>query len=549
MIPLSDQILRILIFSIKLLGLITIGTCLFYLTEKAKKRFFEASEKTITIESPLINPNTFKSWSWISIIICMVLAYAMLASASFLSWPTGDEWVLMRRATLPLHERISLAIDSHFSWVARFPEIVGAMGLHRNCWQDWLITPLFVIAAPLAILRLCNRISGERQIMTPSFYIFLLAGALFISPYYYTSYWVNVTYVWTSVPIIYFVSLFWDKPTENASSRKIVAIGALGIYCGWATETTAQLLMILLSIRVAWLFIKKTPPSKLQISAYIGCMIGVYMLLSSPALECRQSNSASFLTSMDKEDILAFVQNLTWEKVQSLGGGLTACYANLKGIPFLWRCYFIPYILLLYLDVAFIPACLFAILAIVAIFTKKWRTLAIAGIMMALSIESALAYLAGAIPHTGSYIPPAIIALCAGGYLLHQLKTAKWLKLTLNTLLMGLTIIIYIPDIFTAAQYKHIDNELDGTIAKLSAQGHTDIILENLKLPPLQAPDHNIPSRRKQFIHGPLKSMIYNNQIKYDHRKTWTNITVTRYFQTMYPIESIRRLEQSKDKH
>ncbi len=537
--PFSDQDLRIIFFFVKLLGLIVTGTCLFFLAIKIKNSLFSNSPTPPDTHSS-INLSSYKGKTGIGIALSAIVVYFLVASVSYFSWIQGDEWLLMRRYTLPITERILLAIDCYFNWVARLPEIIGTMGLHRNCWQDWLITPLFVITAPFAILRLCNRLSGVSQPMSVRFYLFLLACLLFCTAGNYTAYWVNVTYFWTSVPIIFFVSLFWDKENECKTKWKIIAAALLGIYCGWATETTAQLLIIILSARMAWLCIKKTPPSSMQIGAYIGCLIGAYMLLSSPAMVSRQAQTASPLVIMSSDYIWDYVHNLSWEKVRALG--VNACVANLKGIPLLWRYNFIPYCLLLFWDMAFVPACIFIILALFTIFRKNWHALSVGLIIIVLSIESALAYLAGAIPSTGGFTPPTMMVMCAAAYLFHQMKYTKWLKNILCSLLVFLAIAIYVPDIVIAAQYKHIDNALDSDIAKLSAQGNKHIILEKAPIPDFPSPTYNIPSSRRSLIHSPLRSMIYSNNLRTDENN-WINKSATRYFQTKYPIESIKRKE------
>lgn len=533
----STSVIQLILFSAKL------GFCLFMslaiLSILARLRTFKPSlNLSDTTRSNLgLTVNTGNRWV---LGVCVLTVYFVVALASYFSWPVGDEWLLISSGSTSLKLRAIQALHYHFNWCSRFPEIVGIVGgLHRFGWQDWVISPLFVAGAPFVILRLFNCLSGQRKPMQVGLYILTSSCLLFIAPTYYTSYWVNVTYVWTSIPSLFLVSLFWDKQDKTCPLWKIAAAWLLGAYCGWGTEGLAQLLVLVLTLRLAWMYVKKTPPNILLIGAYLGVLTGAFMLLSSSALEHRQSAQISYLASMSYEEICSFVQNLTWEKVRLLKGG--AAIANLKDIPLHLHYLFIPYSLQVYATYALIPLCALVCTALYTGMKSTRKELFIALIFLLLAIEHALSYLIGAIPNVTSFIPSGILTVCSVSYLYYKLEKAVVFKFILTFVACSLVFAIYVPDIQTAMAFKKYDYELEERIAEQCARGHSHISLRKLPIPETCSTVSQVFTNLTKR-HTPFSSMLIEPQFKTDP-KAWENEQATKYFEKKYSIQSIERQE------
>lgn len=479
-----------------------------------------------------------KQGKWVG--LSMLIAYFTIFFAAYYSWPVGDEWLLMCKGEESLVYRITSALSYHFNLNGRLPEMIGIIGgLDRFCWQDCLISPLFVVFAPFAILKLYNSLENKKQAMSANLYIITTACLMLVSPTYYTSYWVNVTYVWTTILSIVLVSLFWGSKIEESTTSiwKLLAAYLLGIYCGWGNETLAQLLALVLTVRVCWLYSRKTPPSVLQLSAYMGLLCGEMMLFTSGSFEHRQALSSSFLTKMSEDYICDFVHHLTWDKVKLLEGA-SAC-ANLKGIPLHLRCYFAPYCIQMFTNIALVSLCIMCLSAVGIITQKKWKVLAFGIIILMLSIESAIAYLAGAIPWYPAFTPSAIIATCASSYLYNGLGNGKG-KNALAIVVGAIALLVYIPDIIQAKDYKKHNIQLEQEIANQCKMGNTRIVLRDVILPQ-KTMGQSRYFTRVQERPGPLYYMLSHGQFQTDPT-AWENTQATHYFQKLgYPIESIER--------
>ena len=494
-------------------------------------------------------PDENRGKGWV-LFLCVVLVYALVALVSYFSWPSGDEWLLMELGLESFVERMHAAATQHFNLNGRLPELIGMMsGLARSGWQDWLITPAIVAAAPFAVWYFAKSFVGGRHSISPDFYLLIASCFLFISPLYYTSYWVNVTYTWTSVPCVLLAALMFGPQKEVHSAWKLAGAYILGMYCGWGNETQSQMLMMLSPLMLFWFYVRKRKITLFQIACLLGVFSGCYMLFSSGSFAARAALSTTPLANASAATISDFVFNLNWEKVYALSGSSAA--ANLVDVPVYWRVLFVPYGLVMYSDVAAVPLMLLAALLIWAACKRQWKHMAVAAFLLLVSLEMAVAYTAGSLPNFSSYIPPSVVVICACAYLYCSVPVPRVCKYVLSGLLFGYALFVYVPDIGEAATYKTCDWAVDEAVAAQSAAGRKQIILPKSPLPERSVPDapfYGTPAYRSfrgyGAHQGPLWSMLYLYNLN-DNPKDWDNAKCADYFKKHYPIESVVRESSS----
>lgn len=483
------------------------------------------------------------------LLLCMTTAFLLVALASYFSWPSGDEWLLMTRGEFGLITRLKVAVSNYFGWCSRLPEVIGTVGgLSRTCWQDWVITPIFVMCAPFAVWRFVQAIAAElkNKRIPISFYLLVISCILLISPYYYAEYWVNVTYIWTSVPAVYLVAIMLDTHVDDCNLWRFAGGYLLGLYCGWGTETLAQALLLISFACLIRTYIRKRQINLFQFACCLGVWSGVFMLLSSSAMEARAAATSTLLSDMSEGEVVRYVTNLDWEKVVALRG--SAAFANLVDVPFFLRRFFIPYGLSVYANVAIVPLLLLGLLTLLSVWYRQWKDIAICCVLGGVSVEMAVAYVAGALPMYPAYIPPAVVLICACAYLYCRVRICRFLRYVLSFILFAVVILEYVPDIWIASSYKQWDKEVDVAVAQQSDVGRKYIILP--KIPPLPRTFSLVGflnsltggSIRNFSYTGPLKRMNMEEMTSEETlRNKWNKQNATNYFKKWYAIESIVR--------
>ena len=483
------------------------------------------------------------------LLLCMVFAFLLVALVSYFSWPGGDEWLLMTRGEFGLIARLKIAANNYYGWCSRLPEIIGTVGgLDRTCWQDWVITPIFVMLAPFAVWRFVQALDSElkNQKISLSFYLLVISCFLLISPYYYAEYWVNVTYIWTSVPAVYLVAIMLDTHEEGSNLWKFVGCYLLGLYCGWGTETLAQLLLLLSFFCLIRTYIQDRQINLVQFACCLGIWSGAFMVLSSSAMEARAAVTSTLLSDMSAEEVVHYVTNLDWEKVTALSGA--AAIAILVDVPLLLRGFFIPYGLAVFASVAIVPLLLLGVLVLLTVWTRQWKNVAVCCLMVLVAVEMVIAYVVGALPKAPAYMPSAVVLICTCAYLYSKIRIHRFLRYVLSFTLCAVVILEYVPAIWIASSYKQWDKEVDVVVAQQSAVGRKHIILP--KIPPFPRTFSPVGylnslvggSNMIFFYEGPLKR-INLEAMTSDERlqNTWNTKNATRYFKKWYAIESIVR--------
>lgn len=483
------------------------------------------------------------------LLLCMAISFLLVALVSYFSWPSGDEWLLMTRGEFGLITRLKVAVSNYFGWCSRLPEIIGTVGgLDRTCWQDWVITPVFVVFAPFAVWRFVQSIAAElkNKKIPFNFYLFVISCILLISPYYYEEYWVNVTYIWTSVPAVYLAAIMLDTHEDDCNLWKFAGAYLLGMYCGWGTETLAQALLLISFVCLIRTYIRTRQINLFQFACCLGVWSGAFMVFSSSAMEARAAATSTLLSDMSAEEVVRYVTNLDWEKVSALRG--SAAFANLVDVPFILRMFFIPYGLSVYANVAIVPLLLLGLLIILSVWNRQWKDIAICCMLVFVSVEMVMAYVAGALPMYPAYIPSAVVLICACAYLYSRVRICRFFRYVLSFTLFSVVILEYVPDIWIASSYKQWDKAVDVAVAQQSAVGRNHVILP--KIPPLPRTFSLVGflnslsggSKRNFFYEGPLKRMNLEEMTSEETlRNRWNKQNAANYFRKWYAIESIVR--------
>lgn len=270
------------------------------------------------------------------------------------------------------------------------------------------------------------------------------------------------------------------------------------------------------------------------------------MVLSSSAMEARAATTSTLLSDMTSEEVVRYVTNLDWEKVTALRGA--AALANLVDVPLFLRWFFIPYGLSVYASVAIVPLLLLGVLVLLSVWNRQWKDIAVCCMLVFVSVEMVMAYVAGALPMYSAYIPPAVVLICACAYLYSRVRIHRFLRYLLSFMLFAVVILEYIPDIWIASSYKQWDKEVDVAVAQQSVSGQKHIILP--KIPPLPhtfSPvgvlNSLVGESKKIFSYeGPLKKINLEAMTSEETlRNMWNRRNATRYFKKWYDIESIVR--------
>lgn len=423
---------------------------------------------------------------WIGL-ACYLFLMAVLSSASF----QGDDWIFVDYSKHSIRDRFFISIHRYLGWVARIGEIASVMGgLTLSRWQSWAVTPLFAVAAPLALFALV-KIKGESICSSKGKMFFLFAFMLCllgVNLPFWRNYWCYTAaynYLFPTVICIYFLSFFRsDGDTMQGNAWKAAGLFVLGLVSGWGTECMTAFLLPVLSAWVLYnLFSKRNRLPFASYCGFIGFMWGSAALYGSPALYARNAGEslsrAMDLTSMSSEQIHSFVSSLTWDKVELLRGG--SGIVSLSDIPLLLHIHFLPYLLQVFLQCCAVGAVVLVILLIANAAGKgadRRRKLLMACLMALAALACAVSYIVKCIPGTPSFLPPCfiLIAGCSYLYLRAPMKVQK--PLTVVLLLAGVALLL--PATVQAWQYRALQLERNDYIASQIQQGKKEIAVETI---------------------------------------------------------------------
>lgn len=423
---------------------------------------------------------------WIGL-ACYLFLMAVLSSASF----QGDDWIFVDCSKYSIRDRFFIAIHRYLGWVARIGEIAGVMGgLTLSRWQSWAVTPLFAVAAPLALFALV-KIKGESIFSSRGKMFFLFAFMLCllgVNLPFWRNYWCYIAaynYLFPTVICIYFLSAFRsDGDTMQGNAWKAAALFVLGLVSGWGTECMTAFLLPVLSAWVLYnLFSKRNRLPFASYCGFIGFLWGAAALYGSPALYSRDAGDshsrALDVASMSSEQIHSFVSDLTWDKVDMLRCGTGVI--SLSDIPLWLHIHFLPYILEVFLECCAVGAAVWLLLFIAKAAGKganRRRELLTACGMLLAALACAVSYIAKCIPTIPSYLPPCFILIAGCSYLFLRVHVKVQKALTVVILLAGVTLLL--PATVQAWQYRALQLERNDYIASQVQQGKREIAVETI---------------------------------------------------------------------
>lgn len=448
------------------------------------------------MESEQCEPNRTgkkRVWLWLICLSC-VLLYGSFSYLLSLAWFKGDDYLYATHEVFSI-SNVHGAVHAYLNRVSRVGEIVAyLLGIMSTRWQHWVFSPLFLVMLPFVMLRLvCVRVQwrSAHSLLMYWFIVFMALQSVFTDGYW-RSYWcftACTNYFWSTVVTFAFLPVVfpwkWSPNPQVGWCRwlEITVAFALGVYSGWGTEAMTVTLLPLLTVWMVYLVVKvKSIPAKCW-SGYLGFCLGAFFLFASPALSHRASGYTTCrldVTTLSAEELRAFVQNLTPEKLELL---LDSCgCVNLGGIPLLDHLYFLPYLAERYWSCCHYPTLFLLVMALLTVICRPahWkRHLAIAGGLYVVSWLCAVSYLAGAIPGVTSFLPPSFIVMVACVFLLAnlQVRFGNAIRAIATCYVVATGLYLLVPPAIEAQQYKKYEYEKFAEIEHQKALGKKHIVL------------------------------------------------------------------------
>lgn len=418
---------------------------------------------------------------------CYLFLLVVLSSASV----QGDDWPFLDFGKHSIRERFFISLRRYLDWVSRIGEIAATMGgFTLSRWQSWVVTPLFAVAAPLALFALV-KVKGESIFSSKGKMFFLFAfmlcllGVNLSSWRNYWCYAAAYNYLFPTVICIYFLSFFRiDGDVKQGNIWKAVGLFVMGLVSGWGTECMTALLLPSLGIWVAYnLFSKKNRLPFASYCGFVGFLWGAAALFGSPALYSRNvmvsQSRAIDVASMSSEQINHFVSSLTWDKVELLKG--SSGIITLSDIPLWLHIHFLPYILERFLQCCAVGAVVWLILFIACAVGKgaNRRCESLTALIMALAaLACAASYIVKCIPTPMSFLPPCFILIAGCSYL--YLRAAMNVQKTLMVVMSLTGIALLLPATVQAWQYRAQQLERNDYIAIQIQEGKKEIAVETI---------------------------------------------------------------------
>ncbi len=431
----------------------------------------------------------------VALLVSCLVTYGLFSYMLSLAWFKGDDYLFATHDVFSLSHLYG-AIHAYLNRVSRVGEIIAnLLGIMDNRWQHWVLTPIFLVVLPFALVRLvCKQFNWGtiRGLMIFLFVVFLALQSVRTDGYW-RSFWcfaAAVNYFWPMVVIFAFLPVFfpWKWGEAGLSGwRKWFSMMLpfiLGVYSGWGSEAMTVTLLPLIICWLVYLKLKGKRVSMRCWSGFFGFCLGAFFLFASPALGRRAVGSAQAraldVLAMSPEDISAYVENLTPEKIHMLVDG--SGVVNLQGIPLWEHIYFLPYLAEEYWGCCNYPTFILLVLAGLTLLLRPehWkRNLVLAASMYLVSWGCACSYLMGAVPGAISFLPPSFIIVAACVLLIVNLKGHFGLPCTCMVVLVvvGTGMYLLLPPAIEAHHYKKYEHEKFAEIERQKAAGVKHVVL------------------------------------------------------------------------
>lgn len=429
-----------------------------------------------------------KKWL-VSIIPLCIFLYSLIAFIIWTSWIKADEWAFVHAHNSSPRTLIHLCINKWLHANGRIGDLVGSViGLSLNRWQHIFLTPLFIVAAPIAAFQLV-RPSKEHHIFSLKGFFFILfftailAISVCITPWRnYYDFAAAVNYIWPVTITCFLLSFYRTDTWSPASNSKIRTFFLIltGIYCGWSLECVT---LFLLPGSMLWLFFRYHQKLYVPRSCFAGIcvfLIGAFMLIASPGLAVRGAGELTRhsldISSLSFSEALTFALNHTPENLTQITGVTVDFY--LKDLPLILRPFYLPELMERFMSCCYPLLICTVLLLIMVWFTApslRQKAMYTSFAIVLLAFLCAGSYIYGCIPRKMSYYPAIFILAIAGSYLfIHffHLNRKKFIVLTLASCIAFCVTII--PPVVEALEYKHYENGLREIMFQKMKNGEDD---------------------------------------------------------------------------
>lgn len=429
-------------------------------------------------------------WVWIVVATCLVL-YVCVAYVISLAWLKGDDYIFIAVNDMGIKERLTFILGRYINWVSRTGDITcSLLGIAENRWQQVLLTPFFIILAPIALHSLVKSKGESIWSMKGWLTIVLTVPVMLLSTQMgeaspwriFWCYAASVNYLWASVIICCLLTHYrGDKVyARKWMGLKCAGLFALGMYSGWSLECISVLLIPGLLIWYVLKMRRREHVQAPQFAGLLGCLSGAFMLFGSPALARRGASElarrALDPSSMSFSECFQFVTDHSAENMALLKGSTVQYLVD--GLPVVLRPFYAPELLMNIWDCNKVVICILAGLLLCAMLKKQFHIIkrGLAGV--GLGLLSAFSYLYSCIPSGMSFWPAGFIFIGTVVYLLLNVNLHKGAKTMFCALMMSMAVYICAPAVQEAQQYKEYEDARLTLIHELAARGVADICLE-----------------------------------------------------------------------
>lgn len=454
---------------------------------------YKAQKKKARPVTPIEIERKEEEYPYLLALICFV-TYVGVALVIYGTWYKGGD--LIFAGNEGIRSKLTAIFASYTHWVSRSGELAAyAFGSPQNRWQMTCFIPAAVVCAPFVIIRLVTR-SGISMSTTRGICFFVFCSCLLLIStsmtkewYIFYAYSVSMNYLFPCILGILFLSYYnynrWKTrgvQNRTISSSYSVICFFLGLYVCWGGEALS---LIIHTALIVWVFQRMR--KSLEIPSFCwhgvqGAVLGSTMLFAAPALSSRtkivnQTKSLD-VSQFSPEEMLNFVTNLTWEKVELLKG--TSEIITLNDIPFWQHLFFLPYLLERYVQCSIYVITVLGILLIFLLTdsakNKRKHLLILSG-AISLSLIGACAYLYSCIPNQTSYFPATMVLLCGVAYLYWNCKMTFFKSFILVMAVATVSLSYLVPAGVEAWQYKKYERMRNEEIARQKAKGLRHIVL------------------------------------------------------------------------
>lgn len=345
---------------------------------------------------------------WLTVLVVLAaLQFALSYTIIYNSWWSGDDFYCTLNTGQPFYVRFLRWIWCSNIHVARGGELFFYLfPLTPDRWVHLTLTPLLFALFPVAIKRL---VLPKLVWCSPRGAVFYLCAACMIylgvrfSTYCCFSGCANYIYGTIFVMLLLPYYVYRVDETGSHSWVTIALFGLCTIFFGLSTEGIAVVFTALLFAQLLWRYLKGHSLPPLYYLSLITFWMGASWLLFTPGAAVRGMNSP-------------FV-----------GGSIPY---NLYGLPLLTKLSYLPELWTVAWRVTQLAFFLYMTMLLYGVYMyvksdhrdKVLRQIGVSLAIVAISLLTAVAYIAGAVPNDSTFTPCSFGVICAVLYLAFSLS-------------------------------------------------------------------------------------------------------------------------------